>query len=116
MKQESKIKVVLAVASLMLVLCVFNNDVFAGGEAASTGTVTSSIRFPWPLPEGEPPVIRPDVSFFNSSKWPQALQDFLRVELLYGDRKIDALEAKYLVNAAFQSQNKTDANGIVSDI
>jgi hypothetical protein len=94
-KTADKIKIVLVISSLMPVLYIFNTNVFGRGYVA-------------------PP--RPDTSFLNSSKWPQGLQNFLRMEILYGDRKIDQLEAKYLVNAAFQSQSKTDSNSVANNI
>ena len=53
---------------------------------------------------------QPDASFLHSSGWPQCFQDYLRRELIYGDHKIDELEVKYLLNAAFKSQSTSLTN------
>jgi hypothetical protein len=92
-----KIMVVHAITSLMLVLFFYNNDVFARrGYDAETEQV--------------------DYSFINGSKYPGKLNELFWLELIYGDHKIDVLESKFLVNAAFRTQSKTDANGIAQKI
>ncbi len=56
------------------------------------------------------------VTFYNTNTWPLSFRDYLRLELLYGDRKIEQLEAKYLVNSIFPSNSKIESGKFAYNI
>lgn len=95
MREPCKIRVILVVFSLVAGISVFSNVVFAGD---TPGFKVSE----W--------------DFVNVSFWPQSFQDFLRFELIYGDRKIDEFEARYLVDSIFQSEGKIEEEKIQHNI